>query len=275
MGDRNLFMNTGSLMVLLFLMNLNFLFWIIMHYISVRFFMLRSFRKIGIMASNSGKMRNPLQLLLIDVYIDIILASSMNFFAIYYTRDPWELWEFFSTPANFMCSFFTFAFFLLGIMAPVQLTAVIRRNRHDLNAPDVLEKYGPYYEEFKNSGLNPYFNVILMLRRLIMVAILMGFTNYPGIQGMLFLFTSLISLMILIGMKPYKNKYTNYMEIFNEVTIFINSFITLFFMFNTDQNEEQLLNAKKSFAWMVIFNIALNMVVNMAVVIYQSVMDIY
>jgi hypothetical protein len=108
-----------------------------------------------------------------------------------------------------------------------------------------------------------------------MVAILMGFTNYPGIQGMLFLFTSLISLMILIGMKPYKDKFTNYMEIFNEVTIFINSLITLFFMFNTDQNEEQLLNAKKSFAWMVIFNIALNMVVNMAVVIYQSVMDIY
>jgi len=63
------------------------------------------------------------------------------------------------------------------------MISVIRRNRWELDKPDVLEKYGPYYDEFKKTGASPYFNIILMVRRLIMVTILLALSNFPGIQA--------------------------------------------------------------------------------------------
>lgn len=152
---------------------------------------------------------------------------------------------------------------------------MIKRNRHELQKPNILEKYGAYYDEFKNIGFCPYFNVILMVRRLFMVAILLGCCDFPCVQATLFLFTSLISLGVLVRLKPYKDPFTNKVEIFNEVTIFINSFLTILFMFNTDIDELSLLNSKKTIASFVILNVALNMVINMAIVAYQGLSEIF
>ena len=52
MGDRNFFMNTGSLMFLLFLMTLNFLFWVLMHYLTKKYSSKKIFRQIGIAGQN-------------------------------------------------------------------------------------------------------------------------------------------------------------------------------------------------------------------------------
>lgn len=81
--------------------------------------------------------------------------------------------------------------------------------------------------------------------------------------------------MTLIKMKPYKDSFTNKIEIFNETTIFVNSFITMLFMFNTEVDELQLLRSKKSFATLVIVNIVLNIVINMAIVAFQGLYQIF
>lgn len=81
-GDMNFFMNTGSLMVIIFLINLNFIFWIITHFISKRYFKVKCCRQIGMKAQEQGQIIKPIQKLFLDTYIDIIFAASLNFFAI-------------------------------------------------------------------------------------------------------------------------------------------------------------------------------------------------
>jgi hypothetical protein len=82
MGDLNFFMNTGSLMVITFMLFLNFFFWITVFYVSKCFYRVRCCRKLAMSAQEKGILKKPLLSLFVETYIDIIFAASLNYYAI-------------------------------------------------------------------------------------------------------------------------------------------------------------------------------------------------
>lgn len=92
---------------------------------------------------------------------------------------------------------------------------------------------------------------------------------------MLFTFNSLFAVITLITLQPYEDLLTNRIEIMNELTIYFNSFFTILFMTNTNYNEKELRKAKGSFGYLIIGNICLNMVINMAIISFQSLVLLY
>ena len=92
---------------------------------------------------------------------------------------------------------------------------------------------------------------------------------------MLFTFNSLFAVITLITLQPYEDMLTNRIEIMNELTIYFNSFFTILFMTNTNYNEKELRKAKGSFGYLIIGNICLNMVINMAIISFQSLVLLY
>ena len=94
----------------------------------------------------------------------------------------------------------------------------------------------------------------------------MRLNHLPSIQIMVFVFNSLFSLCTLIKLRPYTSSLTNKTEIFNELTIYANTFVSQLFLTNTNHNESTLLDIKGHLGYLVIANICLNMVVNMAII---------
>jgi hypothetical protein len=82
MGDLNFFMNTGSLMVITFMLCVNFLFWIALCQVAKRFYRVRCCRKLAMAAGERGVLKKPMQSLFVETYIDIIFAASLNYYAI-------------------------------------------------------------------------------------------------------------------------------------------------------------------------------------------------
>ena len=63
-----------------------------------------------------------------------------------------------------------------------------------------------------------------MFRRFLVVLILMFLVEWPGIQASLLILLSTLNLIILVKAYPFKTKFNNFIEIFNELTILISSY---------------------------------------------------
>jgi hypothetical protein len=119
------------------------------------------------------------------------------------------------------------------------------------------------------------YTVVQMIRRILMIFILFVLFKRPWLQGMLLIKLSLIQLMILIHLKPYKDKLTNRFEIINELTIFINTHLQLNLIQETNEHEDKLMALKGKLGYIVISNIVLNIIINIATVGTQSFIAIY
>jgi hypothetical protein len=85
----------------------------------------------------------------------------------------------------------------------------------------------------------------------------------------LILILSLVSLCILFAVKPYKDVFTNRIEIFNEITVYINSLIQLQFI-QESNNFRKLQKVKKLLGWLVISNVGFNITINVSIVAFQT-----
>jgi hypothetical protein len=121
--------------------------------------------------------------------------------------------------------------YVMVFLAPLYITYVINNNRDTLNDEVTLDRYGIFYAEFNfNRPYAAYFTVHMMLRRLILISILVFLTGMPWLQAQLILVLSLINLCFIWAIRPYADKLTNKIEIFNECTVYINSLLHLQFL---------------------------------------------
>jgi hypothetical protein len=121
------------------------------------------------------------------------------------------------------------------LIAPAHVTFIVNYNKDKLENPEIIEKYGVYYEEYHNgSRFAPYFTAISRIRRLLMILVLMVFRDLPAFAANSLLFLTFGSLAILIHLKPYKDSFSNKFEIFNEFTIFIDAHLKTILMQETN-----------------------------------------
>jgi hypothetical protein len=159
-------------------------------------------------AAEKAPLKNSLIKVCIETYIDILLASCLNYHAIISAEDYTEFKGYFMYFDNIMNSFSTFVFLILGFGAPFLISFIIIANFEYLHTKNLLMKYGVYFEEYRCS-LNIFvsmFTVPLMIRRVILIITLMALKNMPWLQADFLMVSSFVSLILLIELRPYKLK---------------------------------------------------------------------
>lgn len=94
--------------------------------------------------------------------------------------------------------------------------------------------------------------------------------HYPGIQIVLLNLLNLFSMIYLGYFSPFKTKFRNRLEIFNEVTVLMSSFYMMCF---TDL--VGTLEAQSTMGWVMIVTIVLNSLINISIVLYVGGKGLY
>ena len=84
-------------------------------------------------------------------------------------------------------------------------------------------RYKPFFKGVrKSSRMSLMIKFFFMARRLANLYVYMFMSEHPGLQVIIFMALSLISLMYLVSFKPYKKRVNNYLFILNEIiTLFV------------------------------------------------------
>ncbi len=110
---------------------------------------------------------------------------------------------------------------------------------------------------------------ISMVRRLLFVITAIFIENHGEFQSMVYTFMSLLSIMFVAYHKPYDSRRINMIELFNEYTILVAGY-HLFIFTDFVEDEQQKWNA----GWSIIALIVVNLIVNLAVTTYDTLVQI-
>jgi hypothetical protein len=114
------------------------------------------------------------------------------------------------------------------------------------------------------------FHLIFLLRRICLVATIFLLEFGGGLQVVTFMLLSLLSIVYIGWVRPYKNENTNRLEIFNEETIFIAGFLVL--LMNSAQGFWDRREIE-SIGWVFVALITVNMFVNVNAIVGQIIDD--
>ena len=82
---------------------------------------------------------------------------------------------------------------------------------------ETQEKYGFLFEDLDNkTQYQMMYQAVFMIRRAIFCAVLICLTNLPIMQITIHILATLIYMIYIIQVKPFKEKKANQQEIFNE-----------------------------------------------------------
>ena len=115
----------------------------------------------------------------------------------------------FNTVSDYIAILFGGLSLFFSILLIVIVGYNIHKNFDRLDDPEVLEKYGLYYEGLKaDSYLSAQFNVIFMIRRLIFTVVLVFLRKHGGLQLCIHTFTTFLFIIYLYKEKPFEDKRT-------------------------------------------------------------------
>jgi|LauGreDrversion4_2_1035121.scaffolds.fasta_scaffold70487_1 hypothetical protein len=125
-------------------------------------------------------------------------------------------------------------------------------------------RFGSLFESLKlKKGRWPLlYNLLLLLRRLCYALSIIFLRNYQLFQVIIHCYSSLLILIYLIRVRPFKLPLLNRIEIFNEAIILSGSYILFQIVINTKE-------AGKTVSWMQISLCLLQIGVNMLVIVYS------
>ena len=216
----------------------------------------------------------PISRLFVELYVDIVLSAFLNAYALFYKykENPEELDEFY-VGDNLMSSIVTFVSLFFVFVMPIYIFIVIMRNYDKLEMAQTLKRYGVYYEEYRytQGKMTAIFTVIMMVRRIVLIFTIMNLKDITWFQCDMLTATSLISLALLLHLKPFKDQQSQNFEVFNECTILINCILQKQFMQESNVIEDRLVLVKQILGFMIIFNICFNVLVNLSIVGIQSI----
>eukprot|EP00347_Sterkiella_histriomuscorum_P007594 403348320 len=144
-----------------------------------------------------------------------------------------------SSLASILVLFITLAAFIFTIFF------LLQNSNQQLKRKDLKSKYGSLYDGIKlytNSKLPLIQNIIFIFRR-IMLCTLQIVTDQGCIQIISNTLLSMFVIMYLIHVRPFKQQFTNKLEIFNEICIMLINYHMLYFLEPNGYSDSDILNS--------------------------------
>ena len=142
-----------------------------------------------------------------------------------------EKWVNFTNFGDILNMIFTVISLLLCFVYPCYMYKTIKNNYEKLNKRCVKSVYECFYEGLKTNNFlalmyMPYF----LIRRLILSVLFVILPEWKLLSIFTFLYCSIINMIFLLTVKPFKSKYDNRFELVNEVTIIVISYLCIQFL---------------------------------------------
>lgn len=125
------------------------------------------------------------------------------------------------------------------------------------------------FEPYRPNLLALNYQVVFFLRRYSMLLTLTLLPTFSLSQIIVQMFSTMVIISYLWRLSPYKSNLANFMETVNEVTVLVAAYPLLSFTDWMDFND------KDSFGWYIVTCICLNVVLNITVVLFIFVRQLY
>ena len=115
--------------------------------------------------------------ILIEAYLDLLLGSALNVMAILrYTNSTSDFLEWFDGADNFLNTVMVFIILSSVIIIPFYIRIRINRNHGALHKPEIRDKLGVYFSDFKvKTKTTAQYEVIMIIRRMMVIFCLLMF----------------------------------------------------------------------------------------------------
>ena len=142
-----------------------------------------------------------LEKLILEKYLDIVIMVILNL-------NAWGQYpdlDFWSSPLNFINSFFTIIWLCYIVLYPIYGYVYIRMNKDSLETKEKKDRLGILYEEQRYSTLHgALFNIRAMIRRFLMVLVITVFEDLPYFQIVSLSILSFVTLWFIAEDNAYK-----------------------------------------------------------------------
>lgn len=125
-----------------------------------------------------------------------------------------------NTRSDVVASVVTIIIVILVAIFPGLVYFLVKKNHEQLRDKEKIKEIGTIYYEFK-IGSTPalHFNVIQMLRRLLIALTAVFMKQYSFAQVQIVILNSNFMLFYLLNVRPFAENFNNNLEIFNEMCI--------------------------------------------------------
>ena len=154
LDDSNFLVTTGSLTLMAVGTVIWYLCMRILNWLAKKGYRLGVCRKVGLYARGRTGLRAPLLTLLLDGYIDCVLAAALNCVAIARSAEAGHVGDWFDGPGNLLCVALTVSVTIGVTGLPLHIWNGVGANFGRLHTPDVEARYGVYYAEYKSHRLD-------------------------------------------------------------------------------------------------------------------------
>jgi hypothetical protein len=150
------------------------------------------------------------------------------------------------------------------LTVPFILFKIIKNNHEKLSDSIFALKYSTIYNSLNYEKANSLYYVLIFFAKRIVVAFSLVFLRKDfNIQMLFIMNSSVICCIYYIRQRPFRTNYLNRIELFNESTFLLCSYLTFLF---TDVVEET--SIKIQIGWFFIFVILVNLSVNFSGIFY-------
>mmetsp|Transcript_17852 Transcript_17852/g.27621 ORF Transcript_17852/g.27621 Transcript_17852/m.27621 type:complete len:315 (-) Transcript_17852:321-1265(-) len=261
--DLTFIMNSGSFFILLTLILLEPLGRFFITQLCLLFKRFKACRSVGIYfhkkslftLTKEGSLR-----LFMESYFEFCMCASLNFVS--FLSSP-KLRDHFQTVDDSLNSMIALVF-LVGVPAfPLWAAFIIHR---EVKATKRNPTFGLFTEEFDTSSpLKAQYQSFFLARRLSLVAILVFMRGEVFFQCTFVTHLSLLNLVYLTYVQPFKDEQSNRLEAFNELTVLFSSTLIMTFL-----NAGSELTFREFSGWLLIGTVCLNIGVNLISVGYKT-----
>jgi len=149
LDDSNYLVTTGSLT----LMAVGTVVWYaamtFLNWLAKKCYRISACRKVGIYARSRTALFAPILTLLVDGYVDCVLAAALNSVAFAHSAEGGRLGEWFDGPGNLLCVALTVPTLAAVTILPLHIWKAVGANFGNLHTREVSDRYGIYYAEYK------------------------------------------------------------------------------------------------------------------------------
>ena len=133
------------------------------------------------------------------------------------------------------------------------------------------ERISVFFCDFKTGSLWPLlYYLIFILRRFIIANAFVYLQGYGLFQIITYIYTSLLSIAYILGVKPYNDMKMNIQELFNELCLLVISVLLLFFTDICDYPDLQ-----DYIGWYIIIILVVNIALNILFVVVITLHSLY
>ena len=157
------------------------------------------------------------------------------------------------------------------VVLPVLQVWLLFQSLADINSRDFREKWRGLFTGIKTrSHINMYYYMLYTIRRLIFVSIAFNWVHFEAPQILLLMACNLFICVYHLETYAFNSKWSNHVEMFNELTIMVVTIHLLFFtQWIPDQEMQYLLG------WSMIYFIIQNIIINLLIVSLITLWELY